>query len=307
MTLGFERKKTRRDDSPSRFFLTLLILFCLLLRADVSAAADLTLEMQSHITVSRNPFLLSEVAILNGAPDIVKRIGAVAISIPSDGVLTRDALLEAIVSQGIGGLRLKLIMASKVTIKRDDSLSTLVRNISGWQWQVDVEPLGTVPRGALISPLSIPPGTGSATLKFDDGLGNERALAVRLTWSQPAVVTVCPVERGKILTVADVEMRTVRVFRSLSLASSVKEVVGRTIRKNLSTGEPVPLNLLEESPIIQRGDPVVIVIRKPGFLVEVKGEALDGGAKGENIRVRNLQSRNVIQAMILSSGHVEVE
>ncbi|TDY58368.1 flagella basal body P-ring formation protein FlgA [Aminivibrio pyruvatiphilus] len=302
------KKKETRDALRSRLFFHLLAAAFLLAFAPAPvSAADLVLEMGTSAAVTSDPFLLSEAAHLTGDPELVRKAGSVTLPVPRNGILTRDALLAAMTGHGIGGIRLKLIMPPEVAVFLDESLSAVIKRLSGWEWQVEAEPLGPVPPGIPVAPPSVAPGTGSVTLKYDDGSGTERSLAVRLSWSRPAVVAARPVERGKVLDRDDVTVQAVRVLRSTPLASSVEEVLGAVARRNLSAGEPVALNLLSSAPIIQRGDPVIISVRKAGFRIEVRGEALDAGCLGDTIRVRNLQSRKVIQAVATAPGRVEVQ
>jgi len=303
----FSVSSRRSGAYPLRLSSFLSLLLLVLLFVSPAAAADLVIEMDSLIAVSGSPFPLSEAARISGDPALVQKAGNILLDIPQNGVLSRDELLDAVVAKGIGGIRLKLVMPQELRIVLDESLEATVKRLSGWKWGVTVEPLGTLPPGRIVSPLSIPPGTGSATLRFADDRGSERALAIRLSWSQPAVVTLRPLERGAVVSASDVAIREVRVMRSQPLASALEEVVGRRLGKNLSAGEPVLLNSLSLSPIIQRGDSVIITVRRSGFLIEVRGEALDAGAEGESIRVRNLQSRSVVQAVVVGPGRVEVQ
>lgn len=299
------RAYLRREPLRPRLFSFLGILL-LLLAALPAAGGDLTLEMAPAIEVSSDPFFLGKSAVLSGDPDLVRAAGEVRVPFPPDGILTRDSLLAAISAHGIGGIRLTLIMAPKVRVSMDHSLEGVIKNLSGWQWEVDADPLGSVPPGLPRSPSFIAPGTGSITLKYDDGRGGERSVAVRLQWRRPALVAARALERGKTLAGEDVTLQTVKVLRSTSLALSEEEVLGKVLRKNLSAGEPVALNYLGLHPIIQRGDPVIILVTKGSITIEVNGEALDSGAPGDIIRVRNLQSRLVIQAVAISPGRVEV-
>ena len=301
------KRKRQRDAFRSRLFFPLLAAFLILFTEVPVLAADLVLEMGATTAVTSDPFPLSEAALLTGEPELVRKAGAVRLSVPPNGILTRDALLVAISEQGIGGIRLKLIMPPEVAVSLDESLSAVIKRLSGWEWQVEAEPLGDIPPGKPVGPLSIAPGTGSVTLKYDDGTGSERSLAVRLSWSRPAVVAARPVERGKVLDRDDVTVQSVRILRSTPLASAVEDVLGTVARRNLSAGEPIALNLFSSAPIIQRGDPVIISVRKAGFRIEVRGEALDAGCEGESIRVRNLQSRKVIQAVAVAPGRAEVQ
>ncbi|NLK19636.1 MAG: flagellar basal body P-ring formation protein FlgA [Synergistaceae bacterium] len=282
------------------------VLLSVLLAVAPSSGTELTLEMASPAVVASDPFTLADAATLTGDDELVRKAGAAELSLPPGGVLLREDILNALSRQGVGGIRLTLIMPPRVEVRLDDSLAGVIKRLSGWPWQVDAEPMGPVPPGAPFSPPSIAPGVGSVTLKYDDGAGGERALAVRLSWTRPAVVAARPVERGKTLTAEDLAVQTVRVLRSAPLASSPEEVLGKAPRRSLSAGEPIALNLLAVTPIIQRGDAVIITVRNPSFVIEVRGQALDGGSEGDLIRVRNLQSKNVIQAVVTAPGRVEV-
>lgn len=58
--------------------------------------------------------------------------------------------------------------------------------------------------------------------------------------------------------------------------------------------------------IVGRGDMVSIVVEGPGFAVQQAGEALEGGAIGEWIRVRPAGTRETLRARVEQSGRVVV-
>ena len=59
-------------------------------------------------------------------------------------------------------------------------------------------------------------------------------------------------------------------------------------------------------PVLKRGEKVSIVVRKEALFLRIPGEILEDGAVGEKIRVRNLQSKKIIEATVLSRDEVEV-
>ncbi|NLM71958.1 MAG: flagellar basal body P-ring formation protein FlgA, partial [Synergistaceae bacterium] len=274
----------RSGGGPFRSALFKVLLLVLLLCPGGAIAEELVIETGQVAVVSGDPFPLSDAARISGDPGLVEQAGAILLDLPPDGVLTRDELLQALISAGIGGVRLRLIMPPELIVSLDESLEGAIRRLAGWRWGLEVEPLGPVPSGRLVSPLSIPPGAASATLRFLDDFGNERAIAVRLHWSKPAVVALVPLERGSVIGVSDVSVREVRVTRSQPLATELDEVVGRKLGRSVLAGEPLQLNHLTQPPMIRRGDSVIITVRKPGFIVEARGEALDAGAEGDSIR-----------------------
>ncbi len=287
------------------FFFLLFVLFCRPSSA-AETSEDLSVEIPASVVVSASPFLLSEIARLSGDPEAVKKTGGLSFSVSGKGYITRDEIVNAMTAAGIGGLRIRFVMPPEVSVSLSKDLTSRIRALAQWPWTLEAEPLGSVPEGEIIAPLSIAPGTGAVTLKFDGG-GSVTYLAVRLSWSQPALVAARPLERGTVLAPGDMSLQTVRVLRSQALASSPEEALGRELQKSLSAGEPIPLNILAVPPILKRGDPVLIVFRRKGFLIEVRGEALDGGAAGDLVRVRNLQSRTVLRGVVTGPGRVEVQ
>ncbi len=64
----------------------------------------------------------------------------------------------------------------------------------------------------------------------------------------------------------------------------------------------------EAEPVIARGEAVSIAVQGSGFTVSRQGEALEGGAVGEWIRVRPAgDKRNTIRARVIQPGRVGVE
>jgi flagella basal body P-ring formation protein FlgA len=115
------------------------------------------------------------------------------------------------------------------------------------------------------------------------------------------------VKRGETLRESDFAVRPLRVGRAGVYASRPSEAAGRSLRKNLSQGEAIALNLLVNVPIIERGKVVTIVVQSAGVTVRAKGEALENGALGDVINVRNLAGRAVVKAVVVAEDTVEVK
>ena len=130
---------------------------------------------------------------------------------------------------------------------------------------------------------------------------------MRLTWTQPALVLTRSVKKGETLKESDVTVRQIRVNKPGVYASSFSEIAGRSLKKNLSQGEPVALNLIVGTPIIERGKSVVIVVRDRGLIIRTKGEALESGALGDTVKVRNSSSKAILTAVVVASDTVEVK
>jgi flagella basal body P-ring formation protein FlgA len=186
-------------------------------------------------------------------------------------------------------------------------LQELIKSLAAWKGDVQARYRGPIPEGRLTFPASLVPGTSAATLRFRDSAGRERSLAVRLVWTQPALVLSRSVKKGEILKESDLVLRQIRVSRAGVYASQASEVVGRALKKNIAQGETIPLNSLADVPIINKGKIVTIVARDAGLRVEARGEALEDGVLGDSIRVRNAASKAVLRAVVVAEDTVEVK
>jgi flagella basal body P-ring formation protein FlgA len=66
-----------------------------------------------------------------------------------------------------------------------------------------------------------------------------------------------------------------------------REVVGMSAKRGLRSGEVLRATLLSSPVMVKRGEPVRIVARHEQIEVSMAGEALDSGARGSVVRVRN--------------------
>lgn len=73
----------------------------------------------------------------------------------------------------------------------------------------------------------------------------------------------------------------------------------------LRPGDILRSSQLSSPVLVKRGDAVLMVARRDGIEVSTAGEALDGGAQGALVRVRNAGSGQVIRMRVAGPGAVE--
>lgn len=83
-------------------------------------------------------------------------------------------------------------------------------------------------------------------------------------------------------------------------------VVGKILKHSMNVGQIFTPNRLKAPLLVRRGDEVTIIASTGGLQVRVKGKALKNAAKGEQIPVRNNQSKRIVQAIAVKSGIVNV-
>jgi len=82
-------------------------------------------------------------------------------------------------------------------------------------------------------------------------------------------------------------------------------VVGQSSRRSLRAGDVLRVGSLAAPVVVKRGDGVVMVARQDGIEVSMAGEALDAGARGAVVRVKNSASGQVVRMRVVGAGAVQ--
>lgn len=89
-------------------------------------------------------------------------------------------------------------------------------------------------------------------------------------------------------------------------ALSATDIVGKSPVRAISAGRPIRLSELKAPAVLQKGAKVQMRFHTPYMIISTLGEALEDGAEGERIRVRNFESGAIVQAQVASGSEVYV-
>ena len=105
------------------------------------------------------------------------------------------------------------------------------------------------------------------------------------------------------------EMLEARMADALpgGVALSFDEAIGKATRATLLPGRTIPLAALGEPEVVKNGGPVTLTFHADGMEVRAAGVALQAGAAGERIRVRNAATGVVVSGLLRDDGRVMVE
>ena len=84
------------------------------------------------------------------------------------------------------------------------------------------------------------------------------------------------------------------------------EVIGKQVLRPLAPRQPIRKVMLDDPPLVHKGDRVRIEVRQGGLLVQTVGLAKAAGKSGETIPVQNQSSGREVIGRIMGSGVVEV-
>jgi flagella basal body P-ring formation protein FlgA len=85
-----------------------------------------------------------------------------------------------------------------------------------------------------------------------------------------------------------------------------RDLIGKVSRRTLLPGQPIPLSAVENPRIISVGAQVRIIFAEDGLFITALGVALQQGAIGEVIRVRNHDSGLMVNGVIQPDGSIKV-
>jgi flagella basal body P-ring formation protein FlgA len=135
--------------------------------------------------------------------------------------------------------------------------------------------------------------------------GWKRELVARATITAKVVVAAVDTPANRPLQAEDVTLDRRDVTAVHDALSDPAAVEGLSSRRSLRAGDVLRKTFLVAPTLVKRGDAVRIVARQGNIEVTVPGEALDTGAQGDTVRVRNTTTGAVIRARVIAAGAVE--
>jgi flagella basal body P-ring formation protein FlgA len=127
----------------------------------------------------------------------------------------------------------------------------------------------------------------------------------KATVSAEVVVANGDVPAGRPLAAGDVGLQRRDVTALPDALSDPDAAIGRSSRRALHTGDPLRRGQLIDAVVVKRGDAVRIVARNGEVEVTAAGSAMEAGASGAVIRVRNERNGIVIRGRVIGAGVVE--
>ena len=85
-----------------------------------------------------------------------------------------------------------------------------------------------------------------------------------------------------------------------------EDLTGMTPRRMASAGKPLLAGEVERPKIVKRGDMITITFTDGPLVLTTKGKALQTGARGDMIRIANLNSSKSLQGFVTGKKEVTV-
>jgi flagella basal body P-ring formation protein FlgA len=121
------------------------------------------------------------------------------------------------------------------------------------------------------------------------------------------VVSNLPIAKGTQLRKRDLRLD----IRDVSLLyggyfRSITELNGFVAKRPIPAEQVLNPSVVDPAKLINKGEKVVILAESSGFKIRTTGYALEDGAFGELIRVKNVSSNRVVEGRISAPGQIKV-
>ena len=130
----------------------------------------------------------------------------------------------------------------------------------------------------------------------------------RVYETSPVPVLRRAIMAGEVIRKDDIEIIRTREDRiGRDVVTDPAKLIGTTPRQRLRAGEPIRDNDTRPPVLVARNSTVTIVLQTGYLRLTAQGKAIEDGAKGDTIRVTNLQSKKTIEAVVAGPDFVTVQ
>ena len=117
-----------------------------------------------------------------------------------------------------------------------------------------------------------------------------------------------PIKKGGIIRARDVTLRAIPAPSVPHSAIREKDdLVGQAARLTLRPGRPIRKGDLQAPILVKRGAITTIVVQTRFMRLTSQARALENGARGETIRLRNTKSKKIIEGVVTGPDRVRIQ
>ncbi|MRI83747.1 MAG: flagella basal body P-ring formation protein FlgA [Nitratiruptor sp.] len=285
----------------------------------LQATTQILLQPQGRY---EEPLRLGTIAKIEGAPSIAPFLRQLQLppALLADGLVTAQEVVQL--------LQANLIDTKQLTIRGKTELWRRASRLDSQELRALISsyihsryPQTTI-RSISLSSKSIPIAGGSYRVQIKESAHTPSRLYLRLLVQDrrgnrrvvPATVAIVEylqfpfakreIPKGAIITQADVEVRQVKRSGSMKAPLPLEEVIGARAKRTIRADRPIRPWMIEPNYPVRKGEEVRVLYQRGAIRIEMVGEALGNGQKGDLVPVRNLSSGKVLQCKVLSSGLV---
>jgi flagella basal body P-ring formation protein FlgA len=92
-----------------------------------------------------------------------------------------------------------------------------------------------------------------------------------------------------------------------SMVTDINNLIGKSAKTTLSPNKPIMIHHIQNPVLVKKGSMVNVLVSAPNMELKTQGRSMDNGSQGDQIRVMNINTKNIIQGTIMGPGQVTVD
>ncbi len=165
--------------------------------------------------------------------------------------------------------------------------------------------------GWTITVLDYPAEPASSMLvrcQLRDGAGvvTESSLLLRAALWRDTWVVRLPLTVGAVFDPAQLDTRRADLLRERDLLPATVGDHSYIFARAIPAGRPLTWHDIARRPLVRKGDLVEVKAVDGSLVVVLKALALENGARGDTVTVRNLDTRKEFPALVTDENHVQI-
>lgn len=129
---------------------------------------------------------------------------------------------------------------------------------------------------------------------------------IEIALRQPVVINTEPVRKGERIQASHLQKQLMDIGKIKGhYFSDFEQIIGLEAKRPLKPGQVIHSQLLRQPLLIKRGETVVLSAEAGALSVKTSGIALSDGRLGQQIRIKNKQSKRTVNAQVTGPGTVK--
>lgn len=218
----------------------------------------------------------------------------------------KDRVVIERASRLVGRDEVEDMLSERMVAEGGDATSRVA--LSNSSFRLHLPTTETVALG--IDQFNIDPSSGrfTAMLTWGNSADDRMRVAGRFERMSDVPVLSNRAMRGDLISKSDIEwiqMPEARLTRTT--ITDEDRIVGMAAKRAIQPGRAVTEGDVRRPLLVNRGETVTMMLTTPTMQLSAKGRALQAGSKGETIRITNLQTNTVIDAVVIGPGRARVD
>jgi flagellar basal body P-ring formation protein FlgA len=142
--------------------------------------------------------------------------------------------------------------------------------------------------------------------KQDERIVREDTLAIRASLWRESMIAATPLKRGDAVSLTAVTTRRMDALRDRDALPVTAVGDDYVFAREIPAGRKISWRDVVRRPLVHRGQMVEVQAGSGALIITIKALAMQDGARGETVRLRNIESKRDFVAKVTAENRAEV-